>query len=134
PHRRAVAPHVELAGEPLDDVDGRVAAVGRVVVARRHVDPERPLGRVTEPVRPQDVAVDHVLVEAAGEPASPGRVKHLTLHRQACCESTGAAGGRLPAVWTDARSWPRTPTASGWSRGWPRRTSTACSRSRSSTS
>jgi hypothetical protein len=62
---RAVPPHVELAGEALDDVDRRVAAFRLVVVARRRVDPQRPLVRVAERVPAELVADDRVLVEAA---------------------------------------------------------------------
>ena len=58
PERRAVAPHVELAGEALDHVDRGVAAIRLVVVARRQVDPERPLVRVAERVSAQRVALE----------------------------------------------------------------------------
>ena len=43
PVNAAVAPHGEMAGVPLDHVDGRIAATGLVVVAGRQVDPERAL-------------------------------------------------------------------------------------------
>ena len=38
-----VAPLVELTGQPLDLVERRVAPIGLVIIARRQVDPERPL-------------------------------------------------------------------------------------------
>jgi len=65
PERGPVAPHVELAGQALDDVDGCVPAVGLVVVAGRDPDPERPSVRVAERVAAEEVALDDVLVEAA---------------------------------------------------------------------
>jgi hypothetical protein len=37
--RRAVPPHVQLPGEPLDLVDGGVPALGLVVIPGREVDP-----------------------------------------------------------------------------------------------
>ena len=58
PERDAVPPHLERAGEALEHVDGRAARV-----ARRRVDPERPLVRVAERVPAQRLALDHVLVE-----------------------------------------------------------------------
>ena len=70
--RRPVAPAVELPGQPLDHVDRRVALIGIVVVARRHVDPERPHVRVAERVALQHLALEGVLVEAAGELVRPG--------------------------------------------------------------
>ena len=64
PEGGAVAPHVELAGEALEDVDRRPAGVGR-----RRVDPERPLVRVAERVAAQRLAREHVLVERPSHPA-----------------------------------------------------------------
>ena len=69
--RRPVAPAVELPGQPLDHVDRRVPLIG-VVVARRHVHPERPHVRVAERVVLQHLAIEGVLVEAAGELERPG--------------------------------------------------------------
>ena len=62
--RRAVPPHVDLAGVPLDQVDRRQR---RLVGARRHVDPERPPVRVAEPVAAERIALELVLVEAPDE-------------------------------------------------------------------
>ena len=69
--RDAVPPHVELAGQPLEDVDGGVAAHGVLVVAGRHVHPERPEVRVAERVAAQELALDDVLVEASLELGRP---------------------------------------------------------------
>ena len=79
-----VAPHVELAGQPLDLVERRVAAVRLVVVAGRQVDPERPLVRVAERVAPQRLADDHVLLEAPLQ--GPGPWLHaITFTRAGAC-------------------------------------------------
>ena len=69
--RDAVPPHVELPGQALEDVDGRVAALGVLVVAGRDVDPERPEVRVAERVSAQELALDDVLVEAPLELGRP---------------------------------------------------------------
>ena len=71
--RRAVAPHVELARQALDQVDRRVAALALVVVAGRHVDPERPHVRVAEDVPSQGLALESVFFEAAGNVCGPGQ-------------------------------------------------------------
>ena len=64
PEGGAVAPHVELPGEALEDVDR-----GPAGVRRRRVDPERPLVRVAERIAAQRLARDHVLVERSSHPA-----------------------------------------------------------------
>ena len=64
PEGGPVAPHLDLAGEALEDVDRRPACVGR-----RRVDPERPLVRVAERIPAQRLARDHMLVECASHPA-----------------------------------------------------------------
>ncbi len=71
PEGRDVAPRAEEAGQPLDDVERRQALV-RVVVAGRHVDPERAHVGVAEGVVAQGVALELVLVEAAGGLPRPG--------------------------------------------------------------
>src|SRR5207247_7820944 len=71
PERRPVAPGVDLTGQALDHVDARIAAVRFVVVARRHVDPERPDVRVAERVALQNLALEGVLVEAPREVVRP---------------------------------------------------------------
>jgi hypothetical protein len=62
---RAVPPHVELPGHPLDQVDRGEAAVGLDVVCGGHVDPERADVRVAERIVAQQVALDLELVEAS---------------------------------------------------------------------
>lgn len=62
--RGAVAPHAQLPGVALDDVDRRVTAVRLVVVSRRHIDPQRALMGVPERVAPQSGAVEDMLVNA----------------------------------------------------------------------
>jgi hypothetical protein len=64
PERRAVAPHVDLPGVALDQVDRRKRRLTR---ARRGVDPERTLVGVTEAVPAQGLALEHVLVEASDQ-------------------------------------------------------------------
>src|SRR5207248_6548702 len=54
----------------LDHVQRRIAPV-RVVVAGRHVHPERPRTRIAERVVAQHVALEDVLLEPAGELARP---------------------------------------------------------------
>jgi hypothetical protein len=71
--RGPVAPHGQLTGVPLDDVDARVAAVWLVVVAGWEVDPERSLMWVTERVAAQQRTVDDVLVDPSGELSRPGQ-------------------------------------------------------------
>jgi hypothetical protein len=44
--RRAVVPHGQGARIALNDIDGRMASLGFVAVARRHVDLDRALGRI----------------------------------------------------------------------------------------
>ena len=72
PEGRSVSPHLDVARVALEDVDGRVAAFGLVVVAGRDVDAERPLGRIAERVVAQRLALEDVLVDAAGEVVAPG--------------------------------------------------------------
>ena len=67
----AIAPHVELTGQPLDHVDGGVAPLRLVVVAGRHVHPERPLVRVAERVVAQRRALEDVLLIASGRLRAP---------------------------------------------------------------
>ena len=42
PKRRAIAPHVDLAGETLNQIDGRKPLRGIALVRRRAIHPERP--------------------------------------------------------------------------------------------
>ena len=72
PEGGAIPPHVELAGEALDHVDGGVAPVRLVVVAGRQVDPERPDVRIAERVPAQRVALEAGLLEAARGLERPG--------------------------------------------------------------
>ncbi len=67
PERLAVAPHVDLPGQALDDVDGGESAVGLGVVGRRGVDVDRAAVRVSERVAGQRLRVEGVL----GEPPLP---------------------------------------------------------------
>src|ERR671918_357000 len=71
-HRWPVPPHVELAGEPLDHVDGRVAPFGLLVVARRDVHPQRAAMWVAERVPAERLALQDVFVEPAGGLTRPG--------------------------------------------------------------
>ena len=98
PERRAVAPHVELPRQALDHVDRRVAALRVVVVAGRHVDPERPHVRVAERVVLQHLALELVLVEAAGELVGPG------LHGSGCYAEAGAGVTGNPLLSSSPRS------------------------------
>src|SRR5262249_35561430 len=70
--RRAVAPHVQLARQPLDQVHAREAPLGIRVVPRRHVHPQRPDLRVAQRVPLERPAVDLELVVAAGDLRLPG--------------------------------------------------------------
>src|ERR1019366_2826379 len=78
-------PHVELAGVPLDHVDGGVALLGVVVVAGGQVDLDRSHEGVAERIVPQGCALDHRLLEAAPVGASPG--------------STDRRGSPLAGLW-----------------------------------
>ena len=71
------APHVDLAGHPLDQVDRREAAVGLGVVRGREVDPERPHVRVAERVAAQDLALDLELVEAPASSRDHGSTRRF---------------------------------------------------------
>jgi hypothetical protein len=67
----AVAPHGQRAGVALDHVHGGQALRLVRVVAGRHVDPERTVGRITERVALEDLRLNDVLEHLAGEPALP---------------------------------------------------------------
>jgi hypothetical protein len=54
-----------MARVALEDVDGRVAPIGLVVVARRDVDPERARRRVAERVVPERLTLEDVLLDSA---------------------------------------------------------------------
>src|SRR5205823_9257308 len=71
PEGAAVAPHVDLPGQALDDVDRRVAPLRVGVVARWQVDPERPNVRIAERVVLEDLALELELVEPAGQVVRP---------------------------------------------------------------
>jgi hypothetical protein len=81
PERRPVVPHREHPGVALQHVDARVAPVGLVVVARWHVDLQRPVGGIAERVVPEQLAPDDVVVEAAGEVGGVGQRHRPTLAR-----------------------------------------------------
>ena len=93
--RRPVVPHRDGAGVALDHIDARVAALGFVVVPRRHVDPQRPLARVPERVAPQHLGGEDVFVEAAGQRRGPRQAdclrrcthRHSSALFQACALS-----------------------------------------------
>ena len=78
-HRRgerlAVAPHVDLSGHSLDEIDRWIAPIRLVVVARRGVDVERAPMRIAERVAGERLGVDRQLVDAARPSASPRRGK-----------------------------------------------------------
>src|SRR6266480_551826 len=74
--RRAVPPHVELTGEPLDHVDRREPLARVVVVPGRDVDPQWSVGWVPERVAPERLALDRVLLEP------PVKVERPRLHRR----------------------------------------------------
>ena len=74
---RSGSPHVDLAGEALDQVDRRVR-LGRVgVVGRRQVDPDRALVRVAERVALQRLADDRRFLEPSPQLDRPGTNRNL---------------------------------------------------------
>ena len=80
--RRPVPPHGNLPRVALEDVDGRIAALGLVVVAGRHIHPERSLVGVAERIAAERFALERVLVDAPGERVRPGLHRpELTLVR-----------------------------------------------------
>ena len=91
---RAIAPHVELSGQALDQVDRGVAVLGLVVVAGRRVDPERSHVWIAERVPFKRLTLERVLFEAAGEVDRPGQhapdateargVRNRSMSRQPC--------------------------------------------------
>ena len=66
-----VSPHVELARQPLDHVDGRISPLG-VVVARRKIDAKRAHARVAEGIPLESLALDLRFLEAAVRLERPG--------------------------------------------------------------
>ncbi len=73
PEGAPVGPRGHVAGVSLDHVHRRVAPAGLVVVTGRQVDPDRPLGRVTQRVAAQKLAGDDALVDPSGEFRGPGQ-------------------------------------------------------------
>src|SRR6185312_15927096 len=71
--RRTVAPHVELSGEALDQVDRRVPALRLVVVPGRHIDPERSYMWIAKRVVLEGRALERMFLETAGEVDRPGQ-------------------------------------------------------------
>src|SRR6202022_1687968 len=61
---RAVPPHVDLAGQSLDDVNARVAALRLGFVTRRQGHPARALVRAMERVGLEHLALEEVFVVA----------------------------------------------------------------------
>ena len=68
-------PHVELAGEALDDVDGRERLRVVELDAGRAVDVQRPPRRVAERVAGQRLGLDHEPVERAVQRPLPRRAR-----------------------------------------------------------
>ena len=64
---RAVVPHGFRARVALDDVDGRIAPLGILVVAWRHIDLDRALGGIAQRVVRQQLADDDMPIETALE-------------------------------------------------------------------
>jgi hypothetical protein len=77
--RTAVAPHVELTAEALDEVDDRKPAR---VVAWGRVHPERPYARIAERVAAECDAVHNQLIEPASHRPLPWRSDscHVSCH------------------------------------------------------
>jgi hypothetical protein len=65
--RRAVVPHRDRARVALDDVYRRIAPLGILVVARRHIHLDGAVGGVAERVVRQKRAGDGLPLDAAGE-------------------------------------------------------------------
>src|SRR6185369_4743626 len=70
--RNTVPPHVELARQPLDHIDGRISPFGVVVVARREVDAKRAHARIAERIPLEGFALDLRFLKAAARLERPG--------------------------------------------------------------
>ena len=99
-----VAPHGDLSGVALDDVDAGVATGGLRVVAGWYVDPQRTDVGVPQRVPAQQGALDDVLVHTSGQFRGPGQ------HGPTVCLWAVGSGAQVG----DDKSQPR-----GWRpRGW----------------
>ena len=94
--RGPVPPHVDLAGESLDHVDGGVPAVD-LVVAGREVHPQGTFGRVAKRVPRERSAPEDVLLDPPGELPSPRL--HVHPLRASRTASYRGGGGSLEP-WT----------------------------------
>src|SRR3984893_16573488 len=95
PERGAVSPHVDLAGQPLDYVNARVAALRIRVVSGRQVHPERTAMRSGQPLALEHRALEEMLVVAPLRFEKPWRkIWHDATIR--CGHSAMQLGGGRP--------------------------------------
>jgi hypothetical protein len=98
PERRAVAPHIQLAGEPLDHIHRREPRIRVVVVPRREVHPQRTIRGIVERVAEQRPAGDRVLVEASLRFERPGFHRGSFLPIRPADQGTGTPGVPISIV------------------------------------